>query len=259
MRNRLANTGVWSCCSLLAACWLAACGGSQVNAEVAEASGDDEVVDAQEREDSEASEEAEEQLEAELPSRCHEGSEPCMPDPSWVKRLCNDVYPSVALHMFREGSPWTRGYATRKVKAWNASGGATSGEEWVLFDEEVILLYARNSNLGGMQVSGASGGYDALRWDGSCVTFSGEEVTTRVPPKAKYGRVDWRYLDAGIQEALREDDSVNTAYRERRQECKGAFSGTVSKKCVQADEALVAAIINAVRKGIELPLPAKLP
>src|SRR5690606_5324193 len=138
------------------------------------------------------------------------------------------------------------GYATRKVKAWNASGGATSGDEWVAFDEEVILLYARNANLGGMQVSGASGGYDALRWDGSCVTFSGEEVTTRRPPQAKNGRVEWRYLEGPIQEALREDDAVNEAYRLRRQECKGAFSGDVSKKCVQADEALVAAIIKAV-------------
>lgn len=196
---------------------------------------------------------------AELPTSCHKDGDVCTPDPKWVKRLCGDVYPNIALHMFREGTPWTRGYATRKVKAWNASGGATSGEEWVLFDEEVILLYARNANLGGMQVSGASGGYDALRWDGSCVTFSGEEVTTRRPPQAKHGRVDWRYLEAPIQDALREDGNVNEAYRQRRQECKGAFSGSVSKKCVQADEALVGSIIAAVRKGIELPQPTKLP
>ena len=91
------------------------------------------------------------------------------------------------------------------------------------------------------------------------MTFSGEEVTTRQPPKAKYGRVDWRYLEGPIQEALRANETVNVAYRERRQECKGAFSGAVSKKCVRADEALVGSIIAAVRDGIDLPQPTKLP
>ncbi|NLE85633.1 MAG: hypothetical protein GX607_04465 [Myxococcales bacterium] len=252
----------WSRASLLCG-WviLAACGGASPRPETADADeASAEVADAEELDDAGAeSKDEEDAVVAQLPTECHGSGDVCLPDPKWVKRLCNDVYPNVALHLFREGSPWTRGYATRKVKAWNASGGATSGEEWVAFDEEVILLYARNSNLGGMQVSGASGGYDALRWDGSCVTFSGEEVTTRPPPKAKHGRVDWRYLEAPIQEALRTDDAVNTAYRARRQECKGAFSGAVTKKCVQADEALVGSIIAAVRGGISLPQPTKLP
>lgn len=247
---------VFSCASVLVAC-----GGSQREAEApsearADLAEESEPATVDAAEDAEL---AEESAAAELPERCHAEGDLCLPDPKWVKRLCNDVYPNVALHLFREGSPWTRGYSTRKVKAWNASGGATSGDEWVAFDEEVILLYARSANLGGMQVSGASGGYDALRWDGSCVTFSGEEVTTRPPPRAKYGRVEWRYLEPEIRDALREDDAVNNAYRARRQECKGAFSGTVSKKCVEADEALVASIITAVRRGIELPKPQKLP
>lgn len=238
---------------------LTACGGSQHEAEAPAEPQESAVTEGEEAASASDESEAPAEPMADLPESCHKDGDLCLPDPKWVKRLCNDVYPNVALHMFREGSPWTRGYSTRKVKAWNASGGATSGDEWVLFDEEVILLYSRNANLGGMQVSGASGGYDALRWDGSCVTFSGEEVTTRRPPQAKFGRVDWRYLEPQIQEALREDETINVAYRERRQECKGAFSGTVSKKCVQADEALVASIIAAVRGGIDLPKPTKLP
>jgi hypothetical protein len=239
---------------------LMGCGGATAPKEGAVAPEGESTVEAPAPAPSAEDEPADEEVAtSELPTACHKEGDVCTPDPKWVKRLCGDVYPNIALHMFREGTPWTRGYATRKVKAWNASGGATSGDEWVLFDEEVILLYARNANLGGMQVSGASGGYDALRWDGSCVTFSGEEVTTRRPPQAKHGRVEWRYLEGPIQEALREDENVNEAYKQRRQECKGAFSGSVSKKCVQADEALVSSIIGAVRKGIELPKPTKLP
>jgi hypothetical protein len=62
-----------------------------------------------------------------------------------------------------------------------------------------------------------------------------------------------------MQEALRKDEKVSTAFRDRRKECKGAFSGEVSDKCVKADNALTENIVKAVEGGIELPLPAKLP
>src|SRR5690606_15540393 len=175
MRNTIVPSAFF-CASVLSAC-----GGSQREAQAPTEARED-VAEESPSASADAGEDAEaaqESVEADLPDRCHQEGDLCLPDPKWVKRLCNDVYPNVALHLFRQGTPWTRGYATRKVKAWNASGGATSGDEWVAFDEEVVLLYARSSNTGGMQVSGATGGYDALRWDGSCVTFSGEEVTTR--------------------------------------------------------------------------------
>lgn len=194
-----------------------------------------------------------------MPDKCSGKGSACVPDPKWVRKLCNGVYPNVALAMFRGGSPWTRGYVTRKTKAWNASGGASAGDEWVAFDEEVVLLYERVVDAGGMQVSGAGGGYDALRWDGSCITLSTEEVTTQKAPSPKHGRIDWRYLEEGMQEALRKDEKVSNAVRDRKKECKGAFSGEVSDKCVKADSALTAAIVTAVRGGIELPTPAKLP
>jgi hypothetical protein len=194
-----------------------------------------------------------------VPTKCHDEGGQCLPDPKFVRRLCNGVYPNIALYMFRGGTPWTRAYLTRKTRAVNASGGATSGNEWLAFDEEVILLYARAADLGGMQVSGAGGGYDALRWDGSCVTLGSEEVTTRKAPKPKHAHIDWRYVEEGMQEALRKDESVNNAFRERRKECKGAFSGEVSDKCVKADNALTENIVKAVEGGIELPEPEKLP
>lgn len=194
---------------------------------------------------------------ATVPTECHKPGNPCLPDPRFVKRLCQSRNPSVALYLFSNGS-WERGYLTRKTEAWNASGGASPGG-FVEFDEEVLLLFERKADAGGMQVSGAGAGYDALRWDGSCVTLSGEEVTRKKPPSAKTPRIDWRFLDDNIQEALRKSEPVNQAYLERRKECKGASSGTVSQKCVKTDAKLTQEIAQFVRSGGPLPVPTTLP
>jgi len=192
-----------------------------------------------------------------VPTKCFKSGALCLPDPPFVKRLCNGRYPAVALYLFSNPS-WTRGYLTRKTQAWNASGGASAGG-WVEFDEEVLLLYARVADTGGMQVSGAGGSYDALRWDGSCITLQSEEVTTSKPPAPKYPSIEFRFLDDDTQEALRKDEKVNQAWRERRKECKGATSGDVSSKCVKADEQLTRSVIAFVRGGGAVPEPKKLP
>lgn len=195
-----------------------------------------------------------------IPTTCHKGEDPCTPDPAWVKKACQDVYPAVALYLNQPTLPFTKGYLTRKTKAVNASGGATSGEEWLRFDEQVVLLYHRKVAEGGMQVSGAGGGFEAMRWDGSCVTLDSTEVTLSVPPKPVYAHIPWRYLGEDIEDALKEAESVREAYIARKQECKGAFSGAVSKKCVSADERLDREIVNAVETGAaKLPVPERRP
>lgn len=195
-----------------------------------------------------------------IPTKCHDGDRPCTANPKWVKKLCEDVYPAVALYVFSKSSPFTHGYLSRKTRAVNASGGATSGDEWLAFDEEVVLLHHRAADLGGMQVSGAGSSYEAMRLDGSCVTLGSDEVRLDVPPAPKYAKVPWRYIGDDMQDALREVPAVRDAYIARRQECKGAFSGSVSQKCVQKDEALNAAIIRAVVGGeVELPQPSLRP
>jgi hypothetical protein len=195
-----------------------------------------------------------------IPASCNDGDDPCLPDPKWVRKLCQDVYPAVALVLFHKGSPFTHAYLSRKTKAVNASGGATSGDEWLAFDEEVILLYHRGSDAGGIQVSGASGGYDALRLDGSCVTLDGSEVRLQEPPQPKYSKVPWRYIGEDMQDALREVPSVREAYIARRKECRGAFSGTVTNTCIKKDEALNSSIIAALQEGTaKLPEPAGRP
>lgn len=192
-----------------------------------------------------------------VPTKCFKSGPICAPDPQFVKRLCNGRYPSVGLYLFSNPN-WTRGYLTRRTQAWNASGGASAGG-WVEFDEEVLILYARVADAGGMQVSGAGGSYDALRWDGSCVTLQSEEVTMSKPPAPKYPSIEFRFLDDDTQEALRKDEKINSAWRDRRKECKGATSGDVSSKCVKADESLTRNVIAFVRGGGSLPEPKKLP
>ncbi|HKY40499.1 MAG TPA: hypothetical protein VJN18_31410 [Polyangiaceae bacterium] len=192
-----------------------------------------------------------------VPTKCFKAGAVCSPDPKFVRRLCNGKFPSIGLYLF-SNPVWTRGYLTRRTQAWNASGGA-SDSGWVEFDEEVLILYARVPDTGGMQVSGAGGSFDALRWDGSCVTLQSEEVTMSKAPAPKYPGIDFRYLDDDTQEALRKDDKVNAAWLARRKECKGATSGEVSLKCVKADADLTKTVIGFVRGGGSIPEPKKLP
>lgn len=195
-----------------------------------------------------------------LPAECAKKDDGfCTPPGKFVEKLCQGAYPNVALAMFQKGTPWTRGYLTRKTKAWNASGGASDTSE-LEFDEEVLVLRKRAADLGGMQVSGAGGGYDALRWNGSCVTLAKEELTTSLPPKAKTAKVEWRLLDEPLRESLRASDKVTKAYRDRQKECKGATMGEVSALCVKADTALSNAIVEFVRDGAgKLAKPDKVP
>jgi hypothetical protein len=191
-----------------------------------------------------------------IPEACARESEQgfCLPEDRFVKTLCDDVHQDVALWMFREGTPWTRAYLTRKTEAWNASGGASIQGE-LAFDEEVLILRERLSKSGGIQVSGAMGSYDALRWNGSCVSLMAEEITKQKPPKLLHSRVEWRSMSEPMQEALRSNEQIVETYRARRSECKGATMGEVSKKCEQLDDKLVALIVKHVREGGQLAEP----
>ena len=195
-----------------------------------------------------------------IPTKCAK-TDPCVPAPAYVRKLCGASYPSVALSFFRGGTPWTRGYvATRRTAAVNASGGV-SGEGFLEFDEEVIVLQKRKGDYGGMQVSGASGGggFYVLRWDGTCNDLDAGELTFNKPPAPKSAKIEWRFLDENTQEALRADSELNSMVNARRSECKGASSGVVSKKCVELDKKLTDAIARVVRRGIDLPAPSRHP
>ncbi len=195
-----------------------------------------------------------------LPSACATtgASKLCVPPPAFTKRLCGGSFPTATLHLFRKDSPFTRGWVTRTVEAWNASGGAASNEKLEL-DEEVVVVVHRAAEAGAMVVSGASGGYDVLRWDGSCATLMAEELTLRRPPSQKAAKVAWKSLEDPAQEAMLADAKVAAAVSDRRKECKGATMGDVSLKCVKADQKLARVLVDYVRQGGAIPPAKKLP
>jgi hypothetical protein len=189
-----------------------------------------------------------------VPDTCASGTEGCVPDPSFVKRLCNDVHQDTALYMFRSGTPWRRVYLRGKVEAVNASGGATV-QGFLEFDEEVLVLRERKADAKGIQIGESTGSYDALRWNGSCVSLDGGEITTASPPRPKNSRVEWRYVGEAMRTALRRDPKLAEGVQARQKECKGATMGEVSKKCETLDNKLVDAIVKYVRATSDLPQP----
>ncbi len=193
-----------------------------------------------------------------IPDKCEQKGQVCAPPPKFVKRLCGGFNPDVALLFFRKGSPFTRGYLRGNTDAWNASGGASGGDKLV-FDEEVIVLLQRGSDLGGMQVSGAEGTFDVLRWDGSCASLSSGELTFTVPPKPKNAKISFKDLGDNTQETLLKNEKIAKLNADRRKECKGVSMGDVSAKCVKLVEQLSDSVAQYVRDGGEIPPPTKVP
>jgi hypothetical protein len=193
-----------------------------------------------------------------IPDKCTQKGQVCAPPPGFVKRLCGGYNPDVALLFFRKGSPFTRGYLRGNTDAWNASGGASSGDKLV-FDEEVIVLLERGGDLGGMQVSGASGTFDVLRWDGSCASLSSGELTFTPPPKPKNAKIAFKDLGDHTQEVLLKDEKIAKLNADRRKECKGVSMGEVSAKCVKLVEQLSDSVAEYVRAGRDVPEPTKIP
>lgn len=188
-----------------------------------------------------------------FPSECakdKDAGDMCVPEGPFVDRLCKAALTDAALVLFGK-TPWTRGYLTRDTEAWNAAGGSTARGK-LLFDEEVIVLRKRSAQ--GIVV-GQGGGYDVLRWDGSCASLAQEELTTKKPPKAKTAAVSWRDISNGTRDALLADAKLQAAFEKRRKECKGVTTGDVSAACVKADTALSAGIVDFVRGGGALPAP----
>lgn len=242
---------------VIASMSLAACSGSSTEATSPEADPSAEpVASAAEAAGSAAPKEKDEKLPA-VVTTCEKNGDLCVPPPAFVKKLCGNVNPDLALVYFRKGSPFSRGWLTRNTDAWNASGGASGGEKLV-FDEEVIVVSVRSNNSGGIQVSGASGGYDVMRWDGSCASLSSEEITFKPPPKGKTAKLEWKMYSDDSQNALLTNADIAKINKQRRDECKGVTMGDVSKACVKAVDQLSEAIVAFIRDGGEVPVPKAL-
>jgi hypothetical protein len=238
--------------------WMIGCGGAApAQAPKAAEEAAPEAAESEPKSDEAAEEKAD--ADSPLPTKCAKAGDICTPSHAFMKRLCESSFPGVALVMFSGGTPWTRGYVSvQKVEPVNAFGGVAGGENLV-FDEEVILLFVKSGDLNGMQVSGA-GSYQVLRWDGTCATLASEEVRLQRPGSPKHAKVNWRFLDDKIKEALRTHAKLDEVVRAHRKECKGATMGEVSAKCEKLDKQLASTIVEVVRSGsVKLPEPEKLP
>jgi hypothetical protein len=196
-----------------------------------------------------------------LPEGCNDGEQDCLPPERFVDQLCNGIHPELALHMFRGGSPWKRLYSRAVAPAFNGAGGPSISDERVQRGEELIALRrnsdAKRSNSGEMSI-GYTAGYDLLRWNGSCVTLHDGEFSSKPPRRGlRHAKVDWRSLGDRVQSTLREDELIERAIVARRKECRGITLGNVTRKCVEQERSLVAAIVDYVRAGGELPEPTE--
>lgn len=196
----------------------------------------------------------------ELPVRCRPVGELCLPPADFVERLCRGSFPGLALAMFQKSSEWTRGYFTiGLMDPVNTLGGPRSDAQ-LARGEELIVLHRRGDGAGsgGMQMSGY-GGYFVLRWDGTCATLMDGELSLKPPGTLRNPPVPWKYVDDNLQQVLLERPEIQRARDRQRKQCRGAGLGAQGKACQQADKELSDRIVAAVRGGLTLPVPQRLP
>jgi hypothetical protein len=266
--KRLTPRATLACSSLLL-CFIAACGASNANSSGAQpsesppsesTSAESTVAESAPTETSDEAAAAAAEPALAVPDACDasRGEADCVPPAAWVNKLCKGVFAEVALVMFRGHTPWQRLYLRGKTRAVNASGGATVEGE-LTRDEEVLALRHRKTDAGQMQIGDGSGQYDALRWNGSCVSLEAGEVTPRKPGKPVQARIEWSWLGQGMRSALRKNEALNDAFQARQKECRGATTGAVSKACERLDVKFLDRLAEYVRSGAELPAPENHP
>jgi len=180
-----------------------------------------------------------------------------VPPREWVARLCEDVYPDVALHMFAPDTPWQRFYMLKTAEPVNASGGASLLGDKIRRGEEVIVLKRNRANNG--VYTSDIGGYDVLRWNGACATVHDGEFTVKPLSVVGHAHLNWRQLGLPLRQALEADPDVGAVYEEKRRQCRSASVGRVTADCESFDKKLVEEVVRYVRDGGKLPKPAKIP
>jgi hypothetical protein len=195
-----------------------------------------------------------------VPTECEAGSAPCAAPSKFVEQVCRGKYQDLALVMHAKGTPWRRGYIkVEKLDPVNIYAGERS-EQWLVFGEEVLVLRTRGPGSGGgVQVSGPTD-VDVLRWDGTCATIR-QEMLAQYPtnPSVLTPRIAWKYLDSSIQEALLTNAVVQRESQKERPACRGSNMKSPDAACDKASRKLTDAITVALRGGLALPTPLKIP
>lgn len=191
-----------------------------------------------------------------LPKECKQQGKFCVPPGDFVTNLCNNKYPGIAIVWFGKGTPWVRRYVKLPVVEPRNTTGGPSSDAKLTWGEEVLVLKQHGGG-GNVQVSGAVD-YDVLRWDGTCASMSDLEMTASAPGMPKNAPIVWKFIDSNVQDALLKDAAIQKARDAETKACGGKAAGA-GFACEQASRNLNLAITSAVRKGIELPTPDRLP
>ncbi len=192
-----------------------------------------------------------------LPTECKQQGRYCVPPGDFVENLCGNKYPGIAILWFAKGTPWVRRYVKLPVVEPRNTTGGPSSDAKLTWGEEVLIL-KQHGGEGSVRVSGAVD-YDVLRWDGTCASMSDLEMTANVPGAPKNAPIAWKYLDSNVQDALLKDTTIQKAEKAEAKACVGK-AGTNGFACDHAERNLNAAIVKAVRAGIELPkTPDRMP
>jgi len=197
-----------------------------------------------------------------IPTQCARGKKhrgECLPPPGWVKRLCDDVYPDVALHMFTPGTPWKRLYMLARAEPFNASGGASLLGDKLERGEEVIALKRRSESDGQIQVGDNNAGYDILRWNGACATIHDGDFAEDRPSRIVQSKVEWRRLGLPLRQQLEAQPSIAAAYEARRKSCHGFSMGQVTGDCESNDKLLMDEVVRYIQSGPALPAASRMP
>jgi len=230
---------------------LTACGSSVSNGEASSPA-----------EEASAKQEAGKDTQPRIPTRCAKGKKyrnECLPPQGWVKRLCDDVYPDVALHMFAPGTPWKRLYMLARAEPVNASGGASLLGDRMERGEEVIALKRRSDSEGGIQVGDNNAGYDVLRWNGACATIHDGDFAEDRPSHIVQSKVEWRRLGLPLRQHLEAQPGIAAAYAARSKSCHGFSMGRVSGDCESNDKLLMEEVVRYVQTGASLPPASRMP
>ncbi len=193
---------------------------------------------------------------AAMPPAC-DTTKDCVPPRDFAVAACNGRYPSMAIAMFEKHTPWQRLYLKAvTLEAVNAYGDRNVSVPMVFGEEVLVLRGAVQATEGRVQVS--SSDIDVLRWDGTCATVARELFATTRMPTVVQAPIEWRHLEDPVQEALLKSKYVSIRYEQYRPACKSSRAESGSQ-CKRAADRLNEAIGVAVRDGLPLPVPEKLP
>lgn len=184
------------------------------------------------------------------PDACDHTEPFCLPAASFADEVCRGQHAELALHFFGPKTPWKRAYVLRAFKAWHV--GSRSDMRELKAGEEVILLTGGGK---GGAITDAGRGFDALRWDGTCVSLMEDELSFRKPPSAVPANIDLKALDPTFRSALVEERQIEQASSSTSKMCEPgkAEKEPARSKCEMARRQLSQLIAQTIGRGKELP------